>query len=248
MEIILKRIKRDSYDELLAKVISDSVKNNSLTIDERLVESVSEVIVNGEEGYKINFDIEDYNGIVAKENKKYEKRAMIGQQLNKDLDKTGIPQNVLYEKEVWAWLSIVVFRKVVEAIWLGQDNINEEHIKREVFNCGNHIDRTGLFFVWSIINRLGSKDDYVFSKTAFEFIDPVKAIHERTMSKNPEVLRAFVQGILNNGKDSKFKNKEYRLKVPNHISCYARTNMLDAYTYEELVSFMTEEQKLILRI
>ena len=73
--------------------------------------------------------------------------------------------------------------------------------------------------------------------TAFHYVDPVKAIYERTLSRNPDVFRAFVQALYNIGG---LKSK-YRQSVPNAISCYARMNILDAYSFEELVGTFTEK-------
>ena len=98
-----------------------------------------------------------------------------------------------------------------------------------------------------MIDRLNSEDNYEMSVTAFEFVDPVKAIFERTMSRNPLVLQAFVQGIINNNKNAKFKRDEYRLKVPNNISCFAAVNYLDDYDYTELVKTITEQQALLIK-
>ena len=124
-------------------------------------------------------------------------------------------------------------------------NVTENKIKQFYFNAGE-ISRTGLLFLWVMVDRLGSQNDFEITHTAFEFVDPVKAILERTMSKNPAMLRAFVQGIINNNKDSRFKSDKFRSKVPSHISCYASVSVLEALEYDELVNVITEQQKAII--
>ena len=98
-----------------------------------------------------------------------------------------------------------------------------------------------------MIDMLDSEEDEKMSITAFHFIDPVRAIYERTMSRNPIVLKAYVQAIINNDCDPRIKNNKYRLKVPNNISCFARMNILDAYDYGELVNVITVQIKDVLQ-
>jgi hypothetical protein len=169
-------------------------------------------------------------------------------ELNKDIksNEVDIPRNLLYEKEFWAYLSMTCFKDVVRELRLKDTgNITENKIKKFYFNAGE-ISRTGLLFLWVMVDRLNSEDDFEITHTAFEFVDPVKAVLERTMSKNPAILRAFVQGIINNEKDAKFKSDKFRSKVPSHISCYASISMLDALDYEELIEIITQEQQAII--
>ena len=69
---------------------------------------------------------------------------------------------------------------------------------------------------------------------------------EYTITKNPAIFSAFIKGIINNNKDSKFKNKKYWVKACAHISCYASVSMLDALEYNDLVDVITREQKAII--
>jgi hypothetical protein len=182
-------------------------------------------------------------------NDKYTKLAKVGMALHNDfkLATVNIPRNVFYEKEFWAYLSLTHFKDVVKGLRasLKEGQISADKIKQFYFNAGT-LSRTGLLFIWVMIDRLNSADNFDISHTAFEFVDPVKAILERTMSKNPMVLRAFVQGIINNGKDAKFKGKAFKSKMPSHISCYASVSVLDALEYDELVEVITEQQKAII--
>lgn len=249
MEITLKRIKKDSFDELLEHTLEIYAKKKELIIDEEYVQNCSEIVyVSGVE-VKCSFELEQYNEIVSRDDKGYNKLADIGMLLHKELRTKAsgnIPKNILYEKEIWAYLSLTIFKDIVKKLRLDDDEkMNEDKIARFYFNVRG-ISRTGLFFLWCMIDRLESENNYKMSHVAFEFIDPVKAIFERTMSKNPKILQAFTQGIINNECDRRFKNKVFKLKVPNNISCLASITMLDSLDYDSLVNVITEQQKMIL--
>ena len=157
----------------------------------------------------------------------------------------------MYEKEIWAYLSFKVFSDIVKKLRLEDDDkISVDKIKRFYFNIGNggSKSRTGLLFIWSMIDMLDSEENYEVSKVAFHFIDPVKAIYERAMSRNPIVLKAFVDAIIKNECDARIKNKVYKTKVPKNISCFARISMLDAYDYNELVDTIACQIKEVLQI
>ena len=55
------------------------------------------------------------------------------------------------------------------------------------------------------------------------------------------MIHHFVEAIIKNKEDSRIKSEKYKAKVPKHISCCARINIMDAYEYSELVNIMTEE-------
>jgi len=203
MEITLKRIKKDSFDELLEHTLEIYAKKKELIIDEEYVQNCSEIVyVSGVE-VKCSFELEQYNEIVSRDDKGYNKLADIGMLLHKELRTKAsgnIPKNILYEKEIWAYLSLTIFKDIVKKLRLDDDEkMNEDKIARFYFNVRG-ISRTGLFFLWCMIDRLESENNYKMSHVAFEFIDPVKAIFERTMSKNPKILQAFTQGILSRSK------------------------------------------------
>lgn len=230
-------------------VINDFKTNHILSFDINFIdEHAEDILINGNDCF-VEIDINGYNEILSKDNYTYEKLAEIGMKLHKelkDIEGKSIPKYIFYEKEMWAYLSITAFADIVKRLRLDDDKINENKISQFYFNNGS-VSRTGLMFIWVMIDRLNSENNAEMSLTAFEFIDPVKAIFERTMSKNPIVLQAFVQGIINNNKNPKFKREGYRVKIPNHISCYAAVNYLDDYSYNELVMLITEQQKMLLK-
>lgn len=248
MIVTLCKIKKESFDNLQQDVLKIFSDTGSMVVSDEAVTLNSEPILIDGKTIDIEIDVEKYMSIAKEDSFGYTKFAKVGIALHQDIksNEVVIPRNIFYEKEFWAYLSMTVFKDVVKELRLKEDGkITENKIKQFYFNSGE-ISRTGLLFLWVMVDRLESKNDYELTHTAFEFVDPVKAILERTMSKNPAILRAFVQGIINNGKDSKFKSDKFRSKVPSNISCYASVNMLDMLEYNELVDVVTKQQKMII--
>lgn len=249
MNIELRRIDKTRFDELMEKVLKDFESTGTLSFDNELIESyATPLTVNGYIA-EMYLDVDKYQAIANEETYGYTKLAKVGMALHNDFKcaSVNIPRNVFYEKEFWAYLSLTYFKDVVKGLRasLKEGQISADKIKQFYFNAGT-LSRTGLLFIWVMVDRLNSADNFDVTHTAFEFVDPVKAILERTMSKNPMILRAFVQGIINNGKDAKFKSKTFKSKMPSHISCYASVSVLDALEYDELVEVITEQQKAII--
>lgn len=248
MLVKLCKIKKDCFDNLLKHIITEFGTTGTLSFNDNIVEENSEpVLIEGKQ-VELEIDIDKYLGIANEPTFGYTKFAKVGIELHKDFrsDAVTLPRNLFYEKELWAYLSMTSFKEVIKELRLKDSGkITENKIKQFYFNAGE-ISRTGLLFLWVMVDRLNSENNFEITHTAFEFVDPVKAVLERTMSKNPNILRAFVQGVINNGKDSKFKSDKFRSKVPSHISCYASVSMLDALDYEELVEIITQEQQAII--
>ena len=250
MEVYLKRIKRSSFDEVKEMVLDRYNSDKVIELSDDVLEQNSEnIIINGKM-IELHYSIEKYLDIVNSNEATYMKLAKIGMLLHsetKDNNGITIPKSILYEKEVWAYLSFKVFLDVIKLLRLDdEEKITLDKIARFYFNI-NKPSRTGLLFIWTMIDMLDSEEDEKMSITAFHFIDPVRAIYERTMSRNPIVLKAYVQAIINNDCDPRIKNNKYRLKVPNNISCFARMNILDAYDYGELVNVITVQIKDVLQ-
>lgn len=250
MQVTLRRIKKIKFDEVKKSVIDTFEATKTISLNEDTLEENSEDIFVGGKKINLEYSVEKYLDIVDSDDLTYIKLTKIGMLLHKEsVDVNGIiiPKNIFYEKEVWAYLSFKVFFEIVKKLRLDDDNkMTADKVARYYFNV-NKPSRTGLLFVWTMIDILGSESDYKTSEVAFHFIDPVKATYERAMSRNPIVLKAYVQAIINNDCDSRIKNSKYRLKVPNNISCFARVNILDAYGYDELVDTMTEQIKNVLK-
>lgn len=248
MIVTLCKIKKENFDDLQQDVLKIFNDTGNLTVSEETISLNSEPILIDGKTIDIEIDVGKYMSIAKEDSFGYTKFAKVGIALHQDIKSSDvvIPRNIFYEKEFWAFLSMTVFKDVVKELRLKEEGkITENKIKQFYFNSGE-ISRTGLLFLWVMVDRLESQNNYELTHTAFEFVDPVKAILERTMSKNPAILRAFVQGIINNGKDSRFKSDKFRSKVPSNISCYASVNMLDMLEYNELVDVITKQQKMII--
>ena len=249
MKIPFRKIKRDKYDDLLNSVLETFKNTGKVVVNIEDVEDCAEDILIMGKQIKLDIDVDKYLGIANADTFNYDKNTDIAMMLYMDFrsDDVIIPRNILCEKEVWTYYSLTVLKDVVDALKMSDpEKISENKIKQFYFNAGT-VSRTGLLFLWTMADRLKA-DDRNFIHTAFEFVDPVKAIFERTMSKNDDILRAYVQALINNGKDARFKKKEYRASIPSHISCFASINMLDAYDYDKLVSVIEKEQQELLNI
>lgn len=248
MMVTLCKIKKENFDDLQQDVLKNFSDTGKVILSDETIALNSEPILIDGKTIDVEIDIEKYMSIAKEDSFGYTKFTKVGIALHQDIksNEVIIPRNIFYEKEFWAYLSMTVFKDVVKELRLKEEEkVTENKIKQFYFNAGE-ISRTGLLFLWVMVDRLESENDYELTHTAFEFVDPVKAILERTMSKNPSILRAFVQGIINNGKDSRFKSDKFRSKVPSNISCYASVNMLDMLEYKELVDVITKQQKMII--
>ena len=135
-----------------------------------------------------------------------------------------------------------------------EDDKNEDIVKKieRFFLCKGTASRTGVMFNWMLTDCLFDKYKmYELSEVGFSFIDSVKAIYERSFHLNKRIVKAFVQGIINNNRSAAFKDTKnnYRSIIPTHISNIAALNLLDSYeNYGELVQKIALEQKHIITL
>lgn len=250
MDVVLKRISKDAWDGLMQSITLEFERTKEVVIDEVAVENAAIPILISGEKVVVDINPSKYVQILESDTYKYEKLAKLGIELHKDFRLSNgapIAANIMYEKELWAYLSMTVLKEVAILLFPGKGESDDgDLIKRFIFNT-NKPSRTGLLYVWTFSDMLDSTD-YSFCKVAFKFKDPVNALYERAMSRNPVLLKAFVQGIINNDADGRIGNKKYKSKIPSHISCYSCVNILDVYSYDELVENITEQIKTILSI
>ena len=250
MKVTLKRISKTMWDELISDVTTRFKDTGKIDIDKKKVEESSEIVFSNGIPIELSIDSSKYNKIVKVDDYKYNKIAKLILELRKDIkmqDGSKIAMNILNEKEVWSYLSLVVFDEIVKDLRLDdEDKITPDKIERFYFNTKTR-SRTGLLFIWTMGDLLDSDDEF-FIKTAFEFIDPVKAIYERAMGRNPILIKAFVQSIINNNCDKRLKGDKYKSKSPKHINCFSCINILDVYGYDELVDVLTKQINTILNV
>lgn len=170
---------------------------------------------------------------------------------------------IFYEKGFWAYLChLPIFRKYIKNRYFTYDNeetedeseIYENNLKKieRFYLCKGSVSRTGVMFNWMLTDCLYDQNKkYDLSEVGFSFIDSVKAIYERSFHLNKKIVKAFVQGIINNNKSAAFKDTKtnYRSIIPTHISNIAALNLLDSYdNYSDLVKKITLEQGNIISI
>lgn len=249
MKFLLRKIKKDKFDDLKNSVIETFESTGMLFFPDELIESSSEPVLLAGRQLEIEIDMDKYLSIINEPPPYYSRQARVGMELYKDFRSTSekLPRNLFYEKEFWAYMSLTIFKDVVKGLRkvLDENQPTSNNIMQYYFNTGKPT-RTCLLFVWIMIDQLGGGDDFEMAHTAFEFVDPARQALEYTITKNPAVFSAFIKGIINNGKDSKFKNKKYWVKACAHISCYASVSMLDALDYDDLVSVVSEQQAAII--
>lgn len=225
------------------------------------LDDISEPISSNE---KIEIDISDEDLKFPPTILKWKENYLVGKLLHKKLlSFENKFYGVLYEKGFWAYIChLPIFRKYIKNRYFtenskdseDEDEVNEDIIKKieRFYLCKGTASRTGVMFNWMLTDSLYDKNkNYELSEVGFSFIDSVKAIYERSFHLNKRIVKAFVQGIINNNKSAAFKDTKnnYRSIIPTHISNIAALNLLDSYEdYFELVQKITLEQKSIISI
>lgn len=252
MKIQLKKVKDDEVGLLVERCINDYENTHKLTVTLEELNKISDNIKIGSEIIIVNIEIEEYNAIIYSNDSQYIKKSLLSKKLYDDfkttVNGTKIPYNIMLIKEMWAYLSLGYFKDSIMYLLFDEDfdKYYESRISRYYFSLGSKIDRTGFQFLWCIGEKLDG--DYNLLKVAHEFIDPVKAVFERSMAKNSKVLKAFVEGIIVNNCDKRFKNTNYRKFIPYNFNSYAAITMLDAFDYDNLVKEIAKLQKCLLSI
>ena len=237
MEITLKRIKYDKYDELISAIDTSrflNKENNNLISN---VDYYSEYNFIGDSKVIINLDPSEYIDIIRSSKSMGEASIEIAKKLHKELVLSGspIPRCFLYEKEDWTYLNLTVFFDVVKEKYL-YDKTNENvkgKILKYYFNNDNKIDRTGLRYLWVLADLTYFDNDYELTKIAWNFTDTFKAVQESEIGKNPSILKALALAIKKLNYDSRIKNYVNRKLIPKHLRNFACPNMLDSY--EEII-------------
>jgi hypothetical protein len=202
----------------------------------------------------IEIDINEYFEVAKKNMDLKEKNKKIAMYLHRDINRSGLNRSIFLDKELWAYINMAIFPKVINEMYqfhLVKDKEQLfDRLKRYILNDTSisQISRSGFRFLWQLADTLYYEEKYDLLNVAFDFIDPVQKLLERKMGNNPPIVRAFVQGIINNNYDRRFTNKDLRNKIPTHLSNFAQINIIDRLSYDDLVKLITKEQKLILGI
>lgn len=248
MEVKLKKVKRNCFDEFYSKCIDSFVRGIDPFFDEQELENISDpIVINGKE-VTINIDFDSYLSVIKSPDSQAHKKAKVSYKLAKDFesfDGEKIPVNILYDKYLWTYLNLKYFSCLIDELFFEDEKNKMSRFDRYYFNIQDgFFDRLGLWFLWYFGYVLDAKESRII--TAFEFIDPVKAVFERNMAKNYKVIRAFVDAIEVNNKDSKLKAKYNRTVIPKAYNAMASVTVLDSIEYEELVKVTADFQRFML--
>lgn len=268
MKIELRKISISEYNNLLNNINAnlDFYMNPEKTDihiydDIRTLEEISEPINNSE---KIEIEILEEDLKFLSTILKWKENYLVGKLLHKKLQQYEYKfYGVFYERGFWAYICHhPMFRKYIKNRYFtgvvddsdDEDDKNENVVKKieRFFLCKGTTSRTGVMFNWMLTDSLYDKYKmYKLSEVGFSFIDSVKAIYERSFHMNKRIVKAFVQGIINNNKSAAFKDTKtnYRSIIPTHISNIAALNSLDSYDdYKDLVNKITLEQSNIIKM
>lgn len=252
MLITLKKIKAEELRELQEKCLYDYKTYQRITVTQDELDRVSEIITYNNKPLQVDFDIEKYKEIICSDMKNFEKKSQLCHCINNDFKEINgyyISFNTMFSKEMWTYLNLSYFKDMItELLFEDDDEHYESRIKRYFFNDApkSKIDRTSFRFFWYFGYVLDN--DKKLLDIAWEFIDPVKAVFERVIARNPSLLKAFIEGIRNNNYDSKFKSPKFKKLIPKNYNSFSAVTMLDALDYDELVNIVTELQKSLLTL
>lgn len=268
MKIELRKISTSRYNDLFNNInVNVDFYMNSEKTDIHIyddvctLEEISEPIGNGE---KIEIEIPEEDLKFLSTVLKWKENYLVGKLLHKKLQQYEYKfYGVFYERGFWAYIChLPIFRKYIKNRYFtgiteesdDEDNENEDIVKKieRFFLCKGTASRTGIMFNWMLTDSLYDKYKmYELSEVGFSFIDSVKAIYERSFHMNKRIVKAFVQGIINNNRSAAFKDTKtnYRSIIPTHISNIAALNSLDSYDdYKDLVNKITLEQSNIIKM
>lgn len=263
MRIEFNKFRRDRYEQLKNNIADNldfyAGKTKNLYIDneiipfENLLESLK---IDG-----VAFINIDDNDLKIRRLENWKQNFELGKLLHRKLFETSKNNfGKLIDEKFWAYLAHTnPFKEYIYNRFFASemskedesddaiDEAQERKIKRYFFSEGGHSSRIGLKFYWHLTYLLyDERKLYEHSEVAFRYIDSVKAIYERNLRKNNLIIKAFVQGIINNDKHIAFRNDKYRTIIPTHINNMAAINLLDAYDYNGLVNKITNEQKILI--
>lgn len=253
MEAVLRRISYGKYDDFIEQNLS-SFPSLSKDYFCKNYEHVTEDII--VEGKAITFDIdidefiEIFENIVEfnDQNPMEAIDIKFAEMLYKTFTlHTSIPKYVMYEKEVWAYLNcFVLFDIVKKRFFSNEESLKDEGRIKRVFFCDDStIDRTGLRWLWALADATYD-EKYIFglTSTARQFIDPVKALYERTMGTNRTVFKAYIRAIQLLDLDSRIKSGKFRSILPTHIRNLATMKIYESIdSIEELSAIFADDIK-----
>lgn len=250
MEFTLKRIAYAKYDDFIEKVL-ESTPNIDLAFFKQLDDMTEDVLVGGK-NIILNIDVDELESIIDKVYTDNDQNPMqsidvkfselLYRQLYLD---EFVPNYLLYEKEVWAYINCFILFDVVKKRYFAEEgDLNNKKRIENVMLCNNStIDRTGLRWLWALSNSAYSPSyGFRLVDTAYKFIDPVKALFERTLGSNKILFKAFIRSIEILNFDSRIKSGKFRSILLTHIRNLATMKMYESVdSVEELAQIFASD-------
>lgn len=232
MQLKLKRIKSDLYDELIKNIDYKNFFDKSQNEIYKNIEKYSEdLLIDGKEVI-IEIDPDNYLSVV-KNHKKGDSSIKIAEMLHRDFIYNGkhIPLGIMLEKELWTYLNMTIFFDVTMEKYC-YDRLTKDmsgKIERTFFNKDSKVDRTGLRYLWILADATEYEGNYELTEIAWKFIDTFKALHECVIGKSTFVDKAIALSFKKLNLDPRIKNENNRRLLPLHLRNFACSNMIDSY-------------------
>ena len=256
MEVVLRRISYAKYDDFIDNNINNFANINKDFFEKQWSNSTEDIIIGGK-AVIVEIDVGRFTNLfdtIIKINNQNPMEAIdtnYAEMLYSCLTiNSNVPKYILYEKEVWAYLNCFVFFDVVKKRFFPDEGWDKDtgRIKRVFFCDDSNIDRTGLRWLWALADATYD-DSNVFNltRTARQFIDPVKALYERTMGTNRLVFKAYIRAIELLNYDVRIKSSKFRSIIPTHIRNLATMKIYESYnSIEELAKIFASDIKTFL--
>ncbi len=254
----IKKIREDKYGQYYQDTMNEYDSSDSLDYMFSNLESQSmSVKVNGQT-LNVSCDINKYLNIISKGDSQADKNIELSMLLYNDFK--DVPINIMLDKYVWAYLNIKIFKDIIDKhmIKYRMNNIqskNEEEKKKEMKGLVSRhyfskvdkykITRSGMRWLWYCAYKLNGERDYV--EKAHKYIDPVRAMFERSFSNDVKVLKVYINFIEKlNMNNKKMLNSKERSTVATHINCVGAVSRYATFEKDELMEFFEEQAKYIM--
>jgi hypothetical protein len=253
--IELFKINQDKQSELSNYLTIENFKNlDFLSGKYKSIENLTEKI--NSKDFSFSIDLNEYMEIVSKEKFTKDANKKLSVKLYLDLLSAGLPNNIFYLNEFWAYINLFVFPKLIKTLYFDKPDESEEpsnklklleKYRRYYLNNVpiSNISRTGLWFLWVLASKVNPTLNPDLIPLAFDFIDPVKAMIERSQGKNSQVLIAWLKAIskLDMKYQKLLKSEKFRSIIPTHLNNLSVIFSLESLDDEMIIQTITNETK-----
>lgn len=153
---------------------------------------------------------------------------------------------ILMDERFWVWLSHTKYYTYMTERW-GMDSKNNRGrvLNRYFFNSSPERRHALAHLLWfaEMTYDKNRSDQYELTRVAFEYADPSSYIFERNIGRNPKVIKAAMQVILENEENPNIKKRSFHLKYAKEVNSIAAVLLLDEVPFDELVTLLSEVLK-----